>query len=398
LQREREIRMSTNTLVRPKGPKTIVKILFTAVTVALWIGVAVFLPKTMTRTAEADSAASIKTDITADFEYTLTKTMPKILEIAYGDVAFASTKREYTLSDQDIVAPEPNPARYGAVASAAEMADVLTEADKLLGVQNTLFTTETEILEGSQIQYYLDDTIFAVTWKQVVGGGVYTFSEVKLAHASQFRRFLADGKYGSFAAYTTQEMAGSVNAVVASSGDYYGYRGTGLCVYEGTVHRGDDRALDTCFIAENGDLLFSHRGEFENAEAAQKFVDDNNIRFSLSFGPIMIENGENVVPSYYHVGEIHEAYSRAALCQMGELHYVVVAANYEHPYHAVHTMGQFTNYLLELGITKAYALDGGQTATIVMDNQVINSVSYGAQRKISDIIYFATALPEDEWR
>ena len=61
-------------------------------------------------------------------------------------------------------------------------------------------------------------------------------------------------------------------------------------------------------------------------------------------------------------------------------------------------MSQFANNLLNLGITKAYALDGGQTATIVMNDEVINSVSYGAQRKISDIIYFATALPESEWR
>ena len=45
----------------------------------------------------------------------------------------------------------------------------------------------------------------------------------------------------------------------------------------------------------------------------------------------------------------------------------------------------------------AYALDGGQTAAIVMNDQLINKVSYGAQRKISDIIYFATAIPEDEW-
>ena len=82
---------------------------------------------------------------------------------------------------------------------------------------------------------------------------------------------------------------------------------------------------------------------------------------------------------------------------MGELHYVVVAANYQHPYNAVHTMGEFAWNLLRLGITKAYALDGGQTAAVVMNNQLINNVSYGAQREISDIIYFATAIPEDEW-
>ena len=91
-------------------------------------------------------------------------------------------------------------------------------------------------------------------------------------------------------------------------------------------------------------------------------------------------------------------YPRAAICQMGPLHYVTVVSNYEKPnYTAMHSVNQFARNLQELGITKAYALDGGQTATIVMNDQVMNTVSYGAQRKISDIIYFATALPEDEW-
>ena len=37
---------------------------------------------------------------------------------------------------------------------------------------------------------------------------------------------------------------------------------------------------------------------------------------------------------------------------------------------------------------------GGQTTTIVLNNEVINHVNYGSERKISDIIYFATAMPE----
>jgi exopolysaccharide biosynthesis protein len=47
-------------------------------------------------------------------------------------------------------------------------------------------------------------------------------------------------------------------------------------------------------------------------------------------------------------------------------------------------------------VDKAYALDGGQTTVITMDGELINSVDYGFQRQISDIIYFATALPDGE--
>ena len=55
---------------------------------------------------------------------------------------------------------------------------------------------------------------------------------------------------------------------------------------------------------------------------------------------------------------------------------------------------QFARYLQEMGIPRAYALDGGQTSTIVMNDQLMNPVDYGGQRQTSDILYFATAVPD----
>jgi len=48
-----------------------------------------------------------------------------------------------------------------------------------------------------------------------------------------------------------------------------------------------------------------------------------------------------------------------------------------------------------MGIENAYALDGGQTATIVINKKVINPVDYASERLMGDIMYFATAIPEE---
>jgi len=307
-----------------------------------------------------------------------------------------AVRQAYELRDSDIVAPKPNPDCYGTADSPAEMEAILHAAKELLDIGDMLFTTETPIKEGSKIHYYLDETIFTVVWKQVVDDSVYTFSEVKIAHASQFRRFLSEGKYNSGILHTTTEMAESVNAVVASSGDYYGYRRIGIVVNDGLVYRERGHFLDTCFIDNNGDMIFSYAGDMIEKEVVQQFVDDNNIRFSICFGPVMILDGENVVPGRYNSGEINRPYPRAALCQMDTLHYVVVVANTEAPHYRMVTVPDFADRLLEMGIHTAYALDGGQTAAIVIDNQLINTVSYGSQREISDIFYFATAIPNEE--
>jgi exopolysaccharide biosynthesis protein len=62
----------------------------------------------------------------------------------------------------------------------------------------------------------------------------------------------------------------------------------------------------------------------------------------------------------------------------------------------VPTMPEFADQLHAFGAVHAYALDGGQTAVIVTNDQLMNRPSYGYQRQISDIIYFATAIPDGE--
>ena len=305
-------------------------------------------------------------------------------------------KKQYMLNDSDRVAPKPNEANFGQADTAAELEGVLSEAAHLLDGQKTIFTTETQVWDQEKIHYYYDETILVITWKQVIDNSVYTFSEVKIAHPSQFRRFLAGGEFGFDKQYFTTEMADSVNAVVASAGDFYKYRRIGIMVYDGKVQRMGGEDLDTCFIDDKGDLQFVYRGELTDQAQAQQYVDDNNIRFSLAFGPVLIDNGEVCVPNGYIIGEINLGYSRAALGQVDELHYLLVTLNGEKQYQKRHLLKTFAGHLAEMGVQKAYALDGGQTATIAMQGETINEVDYGTQRQISDIIYFATALPEGE--
>ena len=47
------------------------------------------------------------------------------------------------------------------------------------------------------------------------------------------------------------------------------------------------------------------------------------------------------------------------------------------------------------GCWKAYTLDGGQTASTAFHYTLINPVQFGEEKAISDIIYFASAAPEE---
>ncbi len=303
----------------------------------------------------------------------------------------------YQLGDDVQVAPEPDQSKFGQVSDPKDMEEILKQAAYILDGQSMYFSTETELFDGSVIHYYLDESIFAVTWKEVHDKSVYTYSEVKIGHPSQLRRHLSDGAYASGKLYYPTEMAATVNAVVATSGDFYANRPVfGIVAYEGQVRRSvDDGYAETCYIDENGDMIFSYMKQLQNQQNAQAFLDENHVNFSLAFGPILVDNFEMVeLPNVYGVGEIREEYARSALCQMDKLHYVAVVANWEGDQPDDPTVARFQKVVAQTGCRMAYCLDGGQTATIVMNDELINRPAKGEQRRISDIIYFATAVPE----
>ena len=318
-----------------------------------------------------------------NFEMYITNVISDTLE------GIRSVDKVYWLQDEDTVAPRPDPANYAETDDPKAMEPVLEKASKLLKGQELIFKTDAPLRENSTITYYLDETILSITWQHMDGKAVYTCSEVVIAHPSQFRRFLSDGKFGSGKLYKATEMAAGVNAVTASNGDYYGYRGYGNLVYNGQVKMAGNRYLDTCYVDENGDLIMLDLNTIHNMEDVRSFVEEKKIRFSLAFGPILVEDGKVVAKHYYALGETERPYSRAALCQIGPLHYMLVTVNRKG-----RDVTQFAKHLQEMGVPRAYALDGGQTSTIVTGNRLMNPVDYGGQRETSDIIYFATAVPE----
>lgn len=306
----------------------------------------------------------------------------------------------YTIAAGEL-APVPNPANYGTTTNPKRLRRVISKARDLLDGQSLYFSDDVTLFPGSEITYYQDETILAITWKEEIappqgyGTSVYTFSEIKIADPSQFRRYLAGDAYDSKVLQTTSHMSSLTNAVVASAGDYYAYRFPGVVVMDGQVMRANPGVPDNCYITKNGDLLMERN---QDLDTLQKFVRRKNISFGLSFGPILVQDGKPVSIPHYPMGEISSQFTRAAICQMDSLHYLLIAVNMEP--HAWRTINiwEFQEAVAATGCRQAYTIDGGQTATIVMDNRVINQVNYGNERNISDMIYFATALPEDTWQ
>ena len=276
----------------------------------------------------------------------------------------------------------------------------------LLGEDETVaFDPNVTFYYDEQIEYYLDETILVICWKEVIDGNTCSFVEIKVADASQFRRKFADDTFASASQYYSTEMHKSTNAVVTLNADFYQNRDFGVVVYNRKLYRFPTstytgsykkyNCLETCYVNDQGDFLFTELGQAFTQEELEQYIADNNILFSISFGPILVRDGQVRECDWYPVGEIDRGYSRAGIGQVDKLHYLYMSLNHSPEKEARWTVNEFARHFGEKPVINAYCLDGGQTGEIVFQGRAYNHVDVvngQKERPVSDNIYFATAI------
>jgi exopolysaccharide biosynthesis protein len=321
----------------------------------------------------------------------------------------APVRPHYIIEEGALVAPEPDPACFGTIA--------YTEPEKVLPLiqqardYGLLRADETVAFDPSvtfyhdDIEYYLDETILVICWKEVIDGNTCSFVEVKIADASQLRRKFADDRFASNKQYYSTVMHKSTNAVVTMNADFYQNRDFGIVVYNRDLKRFPTgtytgsytkyNCLETCFVNGEGDFIFTELGQLFTEESLKQYIADNDILFSLSFGPVLVRDGQVRQVDWYPVGEIEKGYSRAGIGQVDKLHYLYMSLNHSPEKEARWTVNQFALHFGEKPVKNAYCLDGGQTGEIVFQGRAYNHVDFvngQSERPVSDNIYFATAI------
>ena len=264
-----------------------------------------------------------------------------------------------------------------------------SEAQALLNGRDPVWDSSRERKEGTAVYAYLDETILVVVWQERQVPATITFAEVFIADASQLIRKLADDSYGSDTLIVPTEFARQTNAVMLTDGDFYRLRGGyGINVYQGEIQQANGSIADSCFFDRQGNMLFARGDELATPEAVEQFVKDNDIWTGISFGPVMVENGVNVCPDYYAIGDYIGELARCSFAQVDELHYMITATDY------YFSVSDLADLLIERGVQSAYNIDGGQSSAIILMGEQRNQTVFGAERAQSDCLFFASALPE----
>ena len=254
---------------------------------------------------------------------------------------------------------------------------------------------ERQNYNGEPIDYYKDETIEVKCWKEKINHCIFNFSEIWTAHPTQLRRTLVDNVISKKHIEHPLDIFSKTNGVVGMTADYCAFRSYGIVIQYGNVVR--DNPSNMLDIA-----VYDRDGNFSVYEDTKSFFDtdvykNNNIIHTFAFGPVLVDNYEVNKSKKIrysndtYPGELDRHYPRAAICQFGyEKHYLLCTVDYRGM-----TAEEFAEVLQSKGVRFAYNLDGGQTATLMFNKRIFNQVAYGGTRPVSDILYFATAVPND---
>ena len=222
----------------------------------------------------------------------------------------------------------------------------------------------------------------------------YYVAQVDVKHPSQLRTGLAGILNRNSGTITG--MAKAYNAVLAINGDDYTQRDVGLTVRQGVTLRNKTSNLyDMLLIDSNGDFHIVKR---DNLDMLDFYLSGElDIRNVFSFGPALVIDGEKQeIPEKYSFAP-HYKNPRAAIGQLGPLSYVCVVVDGRSDDNAGVTLEALADFMASIGCQQAFNLDGGNSATLVLNGKIYNDKSESNERSVSDIIYFATSVDPVNW-
>ena len=250
---------------------------------------------------------------------------------------------------------------------------------------------------------YADPSLEVTVEHVWVGKARFNVAHVKIADASQLRTALS-APFGKSKTNKVSVIAKNNNAVLAIGGDYYGNDEGGYVVRQGEVYRKKPfKSRDMLLIDEMGDF---HIIIGSDADQLKELVTgDMDIINVFNFGPALVIDGElQAMPQKYNYN-ITGYEPRTAIGQVGPLEYVLVVVDggkgrevtceledgskKKSSGCTVETLAQF---MADQGCTQAYNLDGGNSALMVFGGHNYSQKSVSAERSVTDIIYFATAI------
>ncbi len=211
--------------------------------------------------------------------------------------------------------------------------------------------------------------------------------DVVVNDPAYLQRGFADDSFGRNIKDQTSDIAEEYDAIFAVNGDFYGAQTEGYVIADGVIYR-DEPAEDREDLAIMEDGSFTI---FQERDISAEDLVEQGVRHVLSFGPALYHDGEVMVTAREEVGRAKESNPRTAIGIYDPLHYVFVCSDGRTEESKGLSLHQLAEFMQGLGVTTAYNLDGGGSATMYFAGEIVNKPTANGrdfeERRVSDIVY-----------
>lgn len=217
-------------------------------------------------------------------------------------------------------------------------------------------------------------------------------ADVYVRDITSIRTAFSSGTYDG-RRQTALRMCADNNGILGITGDMYTLNAGGAIVRNGEWY--DDSSLtkkkDICVLYRDGTMEVY----LKNSITLEELKQTGDIWQMWVFGPALLdENGESKFEFNCNSNILGEN-PRTAIGYYSPGHYCfVVVDGRQAPYSEGLRMEELSQLMASLGCCVAYNLDGGQSASMVDGEKLINSPS-GGGRALTDIIYLGQPLGKE---
>ena len=237
--------------------------------------------------------------------------------------------------------------------------------------------------------YYQSDTLTISLTQHSDGNIVYFVADIQIADPSQLTYAFSRDSFGG-ARESVSDIADRNAAVLAINGDFCGFHRSGVIIRGGELFRKQNSTRHLLIVDKNGDMSALVDRREKQGLVANRLMNEG-VLHTFEFGPLLVENGQAVtLPKSFFIRTPKDFVEpRTAIGQIGPLHYIAMVVDGRSAgYSEGASLGKLQELMLRHGAVFAFNLDGGGSATMYYQGEVINHPSSGAERSVSDIVMF----------
>ena len=233
---------------------------------------------------------------------------------------------------------------------------------------------------GALHSYQSDDLRIAISMVQA-NDITYYIADVWVRNISTFKTAFAKGEYGTGIHQEPKKIAQANNAIFAFTGDYCGARNSGVVIRNGDLYR-DSVSSDVCVLYFDGVMATYTEADFNVMDAV------NNAAWQAwGFGPRLLDDNGGAIAEFS--SSIKGKNPRNAIGYYEPGHYCFITVDGRQKGYSVGmTLAELSGLFADFGCKAAFNLDGGATAEMLFNGELVNK-PYKGGRQSSDIICFS---------